>query len=129
MGILAAAAFAVLSTYHQTKQKSPGQIVCWQETILPIIHIEIWRYICQRKHAHIEKDVIREISTRINYDFNTGDKVLVRKNQAYKYETPFQIPYENFQTWTNGTVNIQKGAVTDRLNIRCIKPYDSPEIE
>ena len=43
MGILAAAAFAVLSTYHRTKQKFPGQLVFFQDMILPINHVADWR--------------------------------------------------------------------------------------
>ena len=39
MGILEAAAFAVQSTYHQIKQKSPGQLVFGQYMILLINHI------------------------------------------------------------------------------------------
>ena len=54
---------------------------------------------------------------------------MLRKNQAYKYKTPFQGPYEIVKTWMNGTVTVQTGAVTSRLNIRRIKPYNSPEIE
>ena len=40
MGILAAADFVVKSTYHRTKQKSPGQFVFGRYMILPINHIE-----------------------------------------------------------------------------------------
>ena len=49
MGILAAAAFAVCSTYHTNKVKVPGLLVFGQDMILPINHIENWRYICQRR--------------------------------------------------------------------------------
>ena len=97
--------------------------------ILPINHIASWRYIRQRKQTQIEKDVICENSTRIDHDYRFGDKVLVRRNQAYKYETPFQGPYGIIQTWTNGTVTIRTDAVTARLNIRYINTYDSPEVE
>ena len=38
----------------------------------------------QRKQRQTEKDVIHENSTQIDYDFNIGDEVLVRKNQDYK---------------------------------------------
>ena len=51
------------------------------------------------------------------------------EKQAYKYETPFQGPYGIIQTWTNGTITIQTGVVTDKLHIRHIKPYKGPEIE
>ena len=48
MGILAAADFAVRSTYHRTKGKSLVQLLFGQDMILPINHIYNWRYIRQR---------------------------------------------------------------------------------
>ena len=60
----------------------------------------------QQKQAEIEKYIIHKNSTIIDYNYNVGDKVLVRINQAYKYETPFQGPYEIIQMWTNITVTI-----------------------
>ena len=100
MGILAAATFAVGTTEHRTKQKNPGELVFGQEMILPINHILIWKYICQRKQEQIEKYVIRENFTRINCSYNIGDKVMVSRNQAYKCETTFQGLCEIIQTWT-----------------------------
>ena len=75
------------------------------------------------------KYVICEKSTIIGHDYNIGDKVMVRINKDYKYETTFQGPYEIVQNWKNRTVTIQAGAVTARLNIRLIKPYNSTEVE
>ena len=51
MGILAASDFVAQITYHQTKQKSPGQLVFGLDMILTINHISNWRYIRQRKQA------------------------------------------------------------------------------
>ena len=106
MGVLTAADFSVQITYHQTEQNIRVQLFLGQDMILPISHIENWRYMCHRKQAQVEKYIIRENSTRIDYDYNIGDKVMVRRNQAYKYETPFQGPYEIIQMWKNGTVII-----------------------
>ena len=88
-----------------------------------------WRYIRQKKHTQIEIDIICENSTQIDYNFNIGNKVMVRKNQAYKYETLFQGPYKMVQMWTNITFTRRIGEVTPRINIHCIKPYDSPKKE
>ena len=48
---------------------------------------------------------------------------MIRKHSDFKYETPFKFPYESFQTWTNGTIILQTGAVTTRINIPRIKHY------
>ena len=50
---------------------------------------------------------------------------MTRTKSAYKYETPYRGPYEIVQTWTNDTVTIRTGAVTMRINIRNIKPYNT----
>ena len=84
MVILAAEDLAVQSTYHRNKKGIQVQLVFGQDMILPINNIENWRYIHQQKQTQIEKDVIRENSTRTDYYYNIGDKVLVRRNQAYK---------------------------------------------
>ena len=54
---------------------------------------------------------------------------MVRTNQAYKYKTPFQGPYEIVQKWTNGTVTKRTSAVTARINIHRIKPYHNPDLD
>ena len=52
--------------------------------IPPINHIAKWGYMRQWKQTQIEKYVIHEKATRIDHDYRVGDKVMVRRNQAYK---------------------------------------------
>ena len=84
MRILAAETFAVRSTYHRTKGKILGQLVFYQDVILAINQVSDCRYIRQRKQAQIDKDVIRENSTRIDHDYILGDKLMTGTNSAYK---------------------------------------------
>ena len=76
MGILAEATFVLCSTYHRVKGKVPGHMVFEKDTILPIMRVENWRYIRQRKQAQINKDVIRNNSTIIDHNYRVGDQVL-----------------------------------------------------
>ena len=69
----------------------------------------------------INKDIIRENTTRIDYNYRVVDQVMMDSKSAFKYRTPFKGPYEIFQTWKNGSVTLRTGAVTTRLNIICIK--------
>ena len=48
---------------------------------------------------------------------------------AYKYKTSFSGPYNVFQAWKNGTVTLQTGVVTHRINIRNINPYNDANVE
>ena len=54
---------------------------------------------------------------------------MTKTNSTYKYETPFKGPYENFHTWGKKTVTLRTGSVTTRINIRNIKPYNTPIVE
>ena len=97
MGILAALAFAVRSMNHQTNQKRPSQLVFGQDMILPINHMANWRFIRQHKQAQIDKDVIWENSTRVDHDYTIVYWVMVRKNNYFKYETPFKVCMKLFK--------------------------------
>ena len=129
MGILAAAAFKVRSTYHRTKVKSLDQMVFGRYMILPINNLADWRYIRQRKQMQINKDIDRENTTRIDYDYRVEDKVMTKMSSVYKYKTPFRVPYEFFWRWKNGTVTLLTGAVTHRINVCNIKPYNYADVE
>ena len=129
MGILAAAYFAIRSMYHRTKVKIPVQLVFGRDMILPINHVADRRYIRQRKQTQINKYLDRENTTRIDYDYRAGDKVLTKMRSAYKYKTLFRGPYEIVWTWKNGTSNLLIGTVTHIINIRNIKPYNDADVE
>ena len=107
MGILVVAAFTVNSTYHQTKVKIMVQMVFGQDMILPINHIVDRKYICPRKQTQIEKDATHKKSTIIDHCYRLGDRVMIRKHAAFKYERLFKGLFENYQTKTNGTVTLQ----------------------
>ena len=48
---------------------------------------------------------------------------MLTNHTAYKYETPYKIPFLISQYFTNGTLMLQYGTIQITYNIRCIKPY------
>ena len=122
-GILTATAFAIRSTCHTTLQASPGQLVLGRDMILNIQHKANWTAIRSRKQAVIKKSNMRENSKRIDYTYQPGEQVLVRRNSPYKYERPYDGPYEVLQVNMNGTARLQMGVVSDVVNIQRIHPY------
>ena len=50
---------------------------------------------------------------------------MLDNNFAYKYETPYNIPFVITQCWTNGTIKLQCGATKIKYNIHRIKPHTS----
>ena len=97
--------------------------------ILPINHVADWRYIWHLKQAQINKDVINENTSRIDHNYRVVDNVMIKTKSAYKYRTSFKVPYENFYTCRNKTVTLRMRAVTNRINICDIKPYNNPNVE
>ena len=45
---------------------------------------------------------------------------MIGNKKSFKYENPFKGLYEIFQTWKNGTVNLQTGFFTIRVNISAL---------
>ena len=66
----------------------------------------------------------RENLTHLAFDYCVGGKVLIRKNGILrKAEDTFQGPYTITQVYCNGTLRLQRGSVSERLNVRRLMPY------
>ena len=122
-GILSATAFAVRATYHTTLQKTPGQLVFGRDMIFNIKHVANWELIKKRKQKRIRENNIQENKKRKPYNYRVGEKVMLKKGSENKYETPYIGPYVIQQINNNGTVRLQKGAVSDTYNIRQLHPF------
>ena len=77
-GILAAAAFAVRSTYHTTLQATPGQLVFGRDMVLNTPFIADWEAIRLRKQKIIDKNNKMENSKRKEHVYLVQDQVLFR---------------------------------------------------
>ena len=48
---------------------------------------------------------------------------MLDNHAAYKYETPYKVPFVITHCWTNGTVTLQWGAIKIGYNICRINPH------
>ena len=126
-GILSATAFAVRSTFHTTLKQSPGQLIFGRDMMLNIKHEANWEFIRQRKQSIIDKNNEAENAKRIPHTYSVGDKVLLRRGNENKYESPYSGPYSILQINDNGTVRMKVNNVEDTYNIRRITPYIDPD--
>ena len=116
--------FAIRSTYHTTTQATPSQLVFGRDAILNTVFQANWKYIRERKQQLIRKNNKRENSKRIRYTYQIGDKVLLDLGDIKtKFDSKYDGPYQVVQVNNNGTLCIQKGAVTDTVNIQIVTPY------
>ena len=122
--LLASVAWAIRSTHHTTLQATPAQLVFSRDMLLNIKFLADWEAIRLRKQKQVDTNTARENRLRVDHDYAVGDKVLLTdKDVNRKLNCPTKGPYEIKQVYTNGTVRVSKGAVTERVNIRRCTPY------
>jgi hypothetical protein len=116
---------AIRSTYHTTLQATPCQLVFGRDMIHNIAFRANWDQIQKRKQDIINKPNQKENKSRIPYEYNAGDQVLLETPGILrKSSTPCTGPYPVTNVYKNGTIRIQKGNVSERVNIRRITPFN-----
>ncbi len=84
-----------------------------------------WNKIGDYRQRQTELSTERENKKRVNYDYKICDRVLViqdgilRKAQSPHSKEPWTITTVH----ANGTIRIQHGTKTERINIRRVTPY------
>ena len=120
---LSAAAFAIRATYHTTLEASPAQLVFGRDMMLPVAIQANWARIRQKRQDEIVRNNNRENRNRVPHEYHVGNNVLLRKEGILrKLASPRNGPYEITRVYNNGTVQIQRGPVSERVNIRRITP-------
>ncbi len=123
-GILAACAWAIRSTYHTVLEATPGQLVFGRDMLLPIQFKADWARIKQRKQTQINTANVQENAQRIPHKYKVGDQVPIENyGIKEKLSPPRKGPSSITKVYTNGTVHVQRGAVSKRINILRLTPY------
>eukprot|EP00977_Amphora_coffeiformis_P009356 scaffold2144_cov98-Amphora_coffeaeformis.AAC.1 len=108
------------------KNLSPGAIVFHRDMLLDIpLHADILT-LQQHRQALIDARLLQANRKRVRHDYTVGERVLKRSviGLSDKMKPSFTGPYVITQVHTNGTVTIRLSpSVTERINIRRIKPY------
>jgi transposase InsO family protein len=121
---LAAAAWAIRSTYHTTLDATPGQLVFGRDMLLNIAFKANWEHIRHNKQISINASNLKENKSRIPHVYKVGDQITVtRPGLLPKLSSPTEGPHTITQVYTNGTVQILRGIVSQRINIRRIHPF------
>jgi hypothetical protein len=102
----------------------PGAAIFGRDMLFDIPYLADWKAIGQRRQELVNRDNARENARRIEFDYEAGHKVLIRKDGVLrKAEDRYEGPYVITQVHTNGTVRIQRGSMSERINIRRITPF------
>ena len=118
------AAWAVRSTYHTVLRSTPGAAIFGRDMLFDIPYLADWKAIGQRRQDLVDQNTAKENTRRIDFDYAVGQRIIVRKDGILrKAEDRYSGPYVITQVHTNGTVRIQRGTMSERINIRRIAPF------
>ena len=94
--------------------------------LFDIPYVADWNVIGKRRQEQLESTNRRENKSRLPYDYAIGHKILVKKDGILrKAEDKYEGPYTITHVYYNVTVRIQRGSISERLNIRRLTPYTS----
>jgi hypothetical protein len=118
------AAWAVCSTYHAVLKTSPGAAIIGWDMLLDIPFLANWSKIGECRQKQTDKNTDRENSARVDWDYQPNDKVLLRKDSIlHKTESQYESdPWTITSVHTNGTIRVQCGTKSERINIRRVTP-------
>jgi transposase InsO family protein len=121
---LTAVGYAIRSTYHTTLEASPAQLVFGRDMMLPVTINADWTRIQQQRQKAMIRNNERENKSRIDHTYERNSLVLLDKPGILrKMSTPRSGPYKIVQVYTNGTIRIKRGRVSERVSIRRVTPY------
>jgi hypothetical protein len=108
---LSDAAWAVRSTYHTVLKASPGAAIFGRDMLFDILFIADWQKIGEYWQQLTDCSNARENEGRIDYDYEVGQKVLLRKEGILRNAKSrwHKKPWLITTVLTNGTITVQCG--------------------
>ena len=117
--------WAICSTYHTVLKASPGAANFGWDMLFNIPFLADWNKIGDYRQRQTDLNTERENRTRKDWDNKVSDKVLLRKDGILcKSESRYEHdPWTITSVHPNGTIRVQRGSKSERLNIRRVTPY------
>ena len=108
---------------------SPGALAFHRDMFLDVPYVADLLAVRDRRQLRVDKDRRRANSKRISHDYKVGDQALKKRHEWSKLGEKWDGPYVVTRAHVNGNVTVQLCAgVTERLNIRRVKPYKNPTV-
>jgi hypothetical protein len=103
---------------------SPGAAVFGRDMLFDIPFLADWNKIGDYRQRQTDLNTDRENRTCKDWDYKVGDKVLLLKDGILrKGESCYEHDPWTTSVHTNGTIRVQCGSKSERLNIRRVTPY------
>jgi len=93
--------------------------------LFDIPFIADWKQIGEYRQSQTNHSNTRENNNRVDYDYKVGDKILIRKDGVLRKAESIRKkePWTIMTVHTNGTIRIQCGTKSERINIRRVTPF------
>ncbi len=100
--------WAIHSTYHTVLKASPGAAIFWWDMLFDILFISDWKKIRKHRQQPTNINNAQKNEGRIDYDYQVGQKVLLRNNGILrKAESRYlKEPWTITSVHTNGTIMV-----------------------
>ncbi len=102
-----------------------GATIFGQDIVFNIPFLADWNKIADYRQCQTDLITKCENRTHKTWDYKVGDKVLLWKDGILrKSESHYECdPWTITSVHTNGTIRVQRGTKSERLNIRRVTPY------
>jgi len=102
-------AWAIHSTYHTVLKAFPGAAIFGRDMLFDIPFIADWKKFEEHRKLLTDRNTARENEGWIDYNYQVGQKVLVRNDGILrKAESKYQRePWLITSIYTNGTIRVQ----------------------
>jgi hypothetical protein len=119
-------AWAVHSTHHTVLKASPGAAIFGWDVLFDIPFIADGKKIGEHRQRLTDCETAHENKDRDNYDYKVGQKVFVWNNGIlHKAESRYlKDPWTITTIHTNGTITVQRGKKSERMNTWRVKPFE-----
>ena len=124
--LLQAVAWSARSTVHTTHQRTAGQLVFQRDMVMQLAVSTDWESLRRRKRHYTKLENEHKNLKRLNHQYQVNDKVLIRLDKLEaggKLARPTEGLHRVTEVHGNGTITIQRGDCTERINIRRLHPY------
>jgi hypothetical protein len=93
--------------------------------LIDIQFVADWKKIGEHRQQLTDLNTARKKEGRIDYDYKVGQKILVWNNSILsKAESRYlKEPWTIMSVHTNGTITVQCGNKSEKMNIGRVKPF------
>jgi hypothetical protein len=104
---------------------SPGAAIFGRDMLFDIPYLADWHKIGEHRQKLTDQNTLHENKSRVDYDYQVNEKLLIAKDGILRKTVSWydSVPWTIMSVHTNGTITVQRGNKSQRINIRRVIPF------